>query len=367
MTKPVITALDLFSGAGGFSEGLRQAGVEVLGAVDRWEPAVRTYAANFRHPILQADIAEMSAASVLKGLGLPARTRVDLVVGGPPCQGFSIQRIGDDFDERNNLVLEYGRLVRELKPRQFLMENVPGLLGTRGARLAHNFQAQMSRAGYDILVSRVNAADYGVPQVRPRVVFAGWLREEVSPFVFPKPTHTPSRYRTALDAIRDLPSPPADFSAAPNDPIHRRMRLSPKNQERIEMIPPGGGFEDLPREMRVDCHKAGAAKIGHRNVYGRLAPDRPAVVITARFDSFTRGKFGHPVEPRNITLREGARLQTFPDSFQFFGTQEEIAALIGNAVPPLLAAVMGRAAAVHLGGLRRKGSKTGRSQLSMFP
>lgn len=107
-------------------------------------------------------------------------------------------------------------------------------------------------------------------------------------------------------------------------------------------------MEDLPVELRVDCHKDGAAKIGHRNVYGRLAADRPAGTITARFDSFTRGKFAHPREDRNITLREGARLQSFPDSFSFAGNQEEIAAQIGNAVPPKLAEALGKAAAVAL-------------------
>jgi DNA (cytosine-5)-methyltransferase 1 len=103
-------------------------------------------------------------------------------------------------------------------------------------------------------------------------------------------------------------------------------------------------MQDLPNDLKVDCHKVGADKIGHRYVYGRLAPDRPAATITARFDSFTRGKFGHPSQPRNITLREGARLQSFPDSFAFLGTQEEIAAQIGNAVPPLVASALARAA-----------------------
>lgn len=124
--------------------------------------------------------------------------------------------------------------------------------------------------------------------------------------------------------------------------------MSALNIKRLQHIPPGGGFEDLPVELRVDCHKQGAAKIGHRNVYGRLSPNQPASTITARFDSFTRGRFGHPTKLRNITLREGARLQGFSDSHRFVGTQEEIAALIGNAVPPPLAYVMGRAAFDYL-------------------
>ena len=121
------------------------------------------------------------------------------------------------------------------------------------------------------------------------------------------------------------------------------MRLSARNLERLKHIPPGGGFESIPIDLRVDCHKSGAARIGHRYVYGRLAPDRPAATITAHFDSFTRGRFAHPWEDRNISLREGARLQAFPDDYVFVGTQEEVAAQIGNAIPPPLALSLGAA------------------------
>src|SRR6185436_18146634 len=129
---------------------------------------------------------------------------------------------------------------------------------------------------------------------------------------------------------------------------HRRTRLSALNLARLQHIPPGGGMEDLPIQLRADCHRDGPDKIGHRKVYGRLDPEAPAATITARFDSFTRGRFAHPFEDRNITLREGARLQTFPDTFAFKGTQEEIAALIGNSVPPRLAKEVGTALAAFL-------------------
>jgi DNA (cytosine-5)-methyltransferase 1 len=152
-----------------------------------------------------------------------------------------------------------------------------------------------------------------------------------------------------MDVIGDLPRPPlTKEAAAARDPLHWQMGLSALNLERLRLIPPGGGFEDLPVSMRVNCHKNGAAKIGHRYVYGRLSPDRSSSTITGRFDSFTRGKFAHPYEHRNITLREGARLQSFPDKFAFTGTQEEITALIGNAIPPLVASVIGAAIHQHL-------------------
>lgn len=257
-----------------------------------------------------------------------------------------MQRIGVDVDDRNVLVLEFARLIRELAPRMFLMENVPGLLGKRGRATASAFEQSASDAGYDFLVERVNAADFGVPQVRRRVLYVGWRRGERG-FTFPPARLEPASHRTVWDAIGRLPTP-APPGATSRDRLHQRSRLSPLNVERLKLIPPGGGFEDLPVNLRAECHKNGAERIGHRNVYGRLAADRPAGTITARFDSFTRGKFAHPFEHRNITLREGARLQTFPDSHRFSGSREEIAALIGNGVPPKLAEVVARAIARRL-------------------
>jgi DNA (cytosine-5)-methyltransferase 1 len=193
----------------------------------------------------------------------------------------------------------------------------------------------------------LNAFDYGVPQVRRRVFYCGWREGELPPFEFPE-AHPCGAHQTVWATIGDLPEPPADHTPHPADPLHRRTKLSPLNVERLRRIPAGGGMEDLPPEMRVDCHKDGPSRIGHRYVYGRLDPAKPSATITARFDSFTRGKFGHPFQDRSITLREGARLQTFPDSFRFTGGQEDIAALIGNAVPPVLGEVLGSAILDHL-------------------
>lgn len=341
-------AIDLFCGAGGLSLGLAEAGIAVVAAVDNWIPAVESYKLNFpSHQIVEADLSELDADRLLRVAGL-ARDSLDLLVGGPPCQGFSIQRIGPDVDARNNRLLTFGRLVSTLRPRMFLIENVPGLLGTRGRGLLATLQADIARAGYDFVADVLDAVDYGVPQRRRRVVICGWRRDSVPPFALPGPLVGPAQYRTVWDAIGDLPTPPIDYSPHPQDRLHRRMKISSLNEERIRLVPPGGGFEDLPVELRVGCHKNGADKIGHRFVYGRLHPHEPAATITARFDSFTRGKFAHPTEHRNISLREGARLQTFPDRHHFVGTQEEIAALIGNAVPPVLARVLGQALHQHL-------------------
>ncbi|MFY0524466.1 DNA cytosine methyltransferase [Archangium gephyra] len=368
-----LTVVDLFCGAGGFTLGLERAGFHVLCGVDSWNLAAETYARNFKHPIVCADISQMSAGELLRRADVEG-SPVDLVVGGPPCQGFSVQRIGSDDDARNSLVLEFVRMVRELRPRLFIMENVPGLVGKRGHALFESFLEAVDAAGFDAEAHLVNAADHGVPQVRRRVVVLGRRRADTAPFLLPGASFKEEEYRTVWDAIGDLPAPTAPDSALLPDPLHRQTRLSELNRQRLRHIPPGGGMEDLPVHLRVDCHKAGADRIGHRYVYGRLAPDRPASTITARFDSFTRGRFAHPFEDRNITLREGARLQTFPDGFLFAGNQEDVAAQIGNAVPPLLAEVLGRAAAACLAasplgesstGTRRK-SAHGSRQMLLF-
>lgn len=341
------TALDLFCGAGGLSAGLATTGFNLVGAVDAWPVAVETYRRNFKHPVVCADLGLLSGGELREMLGLGA-LRPDLVAGGPPCQGFSVQRIGADRDIRNQLVLEFARFVLDLRPRVFLMENVMGLLGSRGRLLAQRFEEMLVTGGYVVNHRRVNAAEYGVPQQRNRVFFYGWERLAFRRWRFPAAERTPAEFRTTWDAIGDLPSPSRDYSPSPTDALHRRTRMSPLNQQRLALIPPGGGFEDLPADLRANCHRNGAARIGHRGVYGRLAPDRPSATITARFDSFTRGRFAHPYEDRNITLREGARLQTFPDFFKFVGSQEEIAAQIGNAVPPLLASVLGKSLVEYL-------------------
>lgn len=337
------TAIDLFCGAGGFSVGLERAGFDVRLAVDSWRLATDTYATNFKHPVLCDDLSTMSGRELLRH-ARAKKGEIDLVVGGPPCQGFSIQRIGPDQDARNSLVLEYARLLGEIAPRLFVMENVPGLTGKRGSELFQAFLDAVDEAGYETEAHVVNAADYGAPQLRKRVVVLGWRYSDSGPFMLPAPKCSPEAYATVQDAIGNLPPPPPPEKLNPHDPLHRQTRLSELNRERLRHIPPGGGMENLPVHLRVACHKVGADKIGHRYVYGRLAADRPAATITARFDSFTRGKFAHPVEDRNITLREGARLQTFPDTFQFKGNQEEIACQIGNAVPPILAEALGRSA-----------------------
>lgn len=333
------TAIDLFCGAGGLSLGLQSAGFNIVGAFDAWEPAVRSYRQNFRHhPCFLEDVATLTSER-LGQLGLPSE--VDLVAGGPPCQGFSIQRIGADEDARNDLVLDFVRVAAAMRSKVFLMENVTGLLGARGRDVLSRFEEIAQRFGYEVKTKVLNAADFGLPQLRKRVFVIG-IRHDVSgDFVFPEPNVL--RHQTVAEALAGLPPPAEERCTLPADPLHIVTPLSPLNRRRIQAVPPGGGFEDLPLELRSNCHRAGAERIGHRAVYGRLHPDKPAGTITAMFDSFTRGRFGHPFEHRNLTLREGARLQGFPDDYAFAGSKREMTKQIGNAIPPPLAKAVGLA------------------------
>lgn len=336
--KPV--AIDIFAGAGGLSLGLQRARFQLGAALDNDPVAVRTYENNLGHHIRCAGIEGVSGDELLRAAGVETGG-LELLAGGPPCQGFSVQRRGDRSDPRNGLVLEFVRLVEETRPRFFLMENVGGLLSRHGRPFLDEFENRAKSLGYEIHTKLLNAADYGVPQQRMRAFLVGESVADGLTFQFPEAQVT--KWRTVRDAIADLPSPPADGRPHMEVQNHfREARLSPLNIERIKHVRQGGGREQIPERLQLDCHRKGN---GHRHmdVYGRLAWNEPSVTLTARFDSFTRGRFGHPVEHRSLTIREGARIQTFPDNFVFSGNRGEQARQVGNAVPPLLAEVLGRA------------------------
>ena len=324
--------IDCFCGAGGLSLGFEKAGFEVLYAFDLDEASINTYKHNSQYHHGQAfvrDIYNVSKKSIEEDLGHELG-EIEVVIGGPPCQGFSVQRRGDDNDPRNSLVLEYIRMIIDINPRFFVMENVGGLLSPRGIPYLTQLTEKLCEASYTIQRQTLNASDFGVPQSRKRVFIVGErMNGGAQKFEFPKPTSKPEK--TVRNAIFDL------MNKYENDiPNHKSDKLSAVNLQRIQAIKEGEGRDSLPEALQLECHKKNT---GHRHLdtYGRMAWDKPSPTITARFDSFSRGRFGHPVLDRTITLREGARLQTFPDDFEFLGTKVEVARQIGNAVPPVLA------------------------------
>lgn len=335
------TCIDSFCGAGGLGLGLQRAGFDILLSFDIDPKCIDTIKKNkkyFNHPAETADIADMLGGALLRKCNLK-RGELFLLAGGPPCQGFSIQRRGDDVDARNDLVLKYGQLINELFPRYFVMENVTGLAGKRGKTILQQLIEDVESIGYTVHVNLLDAQDYGVPQRRKRYIVVGERNDMGVHYEYPPSTN---KRRTVRDVIGKLPLPPEDGTDHPHISLHRRDRLSKLNLQRIQAIKEGQGRDDLPEALRADCHKVDSSVIGFRSVYGRMAWDDVAPTITARFDSFTRGQFGHPVQDRSISLREGALLQTFPMDFSFTGNKVDIARQIGNAVPPLMAEAIGK-------------------------
>jgi len=332
------TCVDLFCGAGGLSLGLRRAGFAVRAAVDNDPASVATYARNLGDHAVVADVAALTAADVLALAGLD-RGALDLLAAGPPCQGFSKQKRGAHLgDGRNALVLEFLRLVAELRPRAFLLENVSQLAQARGRHLVREF----GRLDYELTGHFYVAADYGVAQSRERFVMVGLQRSEPGRFRPPRAT-TPA-WPTVGAAIGDLPEPPADYTDHPGYPNHQAARVTAINVERFSHVPQGGGWQDIPPGLRLPCHRTVDVKRGGwPDVYGRLRWHGQCPTITGGFDSFTRGRYGHPLHDRPLTPREAARLQGFPDDFVFTGTRYDVRHQIGNAVPVPLAAAIGAA------------------------
>lgn len=338
--------IDCFCGAGGLSIGFENVGFNVIYAFDLDEKAIETYKHNpkYHHgPAFVRDIYKVNKKSIEEDIGHVIGD-IDVVIGGPPCQGFSVQRRGNDKDPRNNLVLEYIRLLLEIKPKLFVMENVGGLLSPRGLPYYEHLLKQMGDAGYIIQKRKLTASDFGVPQIRKRVFIVGERTNDGSQrFGFPEPTGEPPK--TVRDAIEDL------MDKTEGDiPNHKADKLSDLNLKRIRAVKEGQGRDSLPEDLKLVTQKRNTTH-RHLDTYGRMSWDQPGPTITARFDSFSRGRFGHPELDRTITLREGARIQTFPDDFEFLGTKVEVAKQIGNAVPPLLAQKVAEKVKECLGGV----------------
>ncbi len=342
-----LTSIESFCGAGGMATGLIQAGYDIRLAFDKDEAAIKTYRHNIGEHGHVMDAFKVTGAELLKKAGL-LEGELDLFSGGPPCQGFSKQRRGAHLldDPRNGLVLEFARLVHEMSPRAFLFENVEIVGQKRGRDLVAELVRKLD--GYEVHQFRVSAEEFGLAQTRGRFLMIGFRRDvRASVPMLPRTAYR----QTVRDAIGDLPPPPADGREHPTIANHIQCRITPENLARIKAVPQGGGWQDIPWELRLDCHKVEKPMTGGwPDVYGRLSWDGQCPTLTAGFDSFSRGRYAHPEQHRSITLREGARLQGFGDHFRFFGTRHDVRYQIGNAVPPPLARAAGQAIRISLSG-----------------
>lgn len=323
MLKPI--AIDLFSGCGGLTLGLKQAGFRIVGAVDNDNLSVATYKAN--HPevfVWEKDISELSTLTVKRKLGIRKR-KLDLLAGCPPCQGFSTMRTLNGsrviIDPRNDLIEKFYRFVKDFMPKAVMLENVPGLAADNRFKIFYDRLESLGYKGnYDVL----NAANYGVPQRRRRLIYlAGYKRKiEFAPKA--------KKQKTVKEAIANLP--PAGTSG---DPIHDlQEKRTPRILQLIKKIPKDGGSRtDLPETEQLECHKKCS---GFKDVYGRMAWEGVAPTLTSGCFNPSKGRFLHPEEDRAITMREAALLQGFPKNYRFpiIKSKSDIALLIGNSLPP---------------------------------
>jgi DNA (cytosine-5)-methyltransferase 1 len=347
-----LTLIDLFAGCGGISEGFSQAGYDIVSAVEFDQQIANTLQKNhINTKIIVDDICNISSTNLVEN-----HKTIDVIAGGPPCQGFSMagRRIRGSGaflnDPRNNLFKEFYRVVSEIKPKIFIMENVPGILNINNGEVKHNILKLFKSVGYKTSYKVLLASEYGVPQLRKRAYFIGNNFGIDSEELFPPKTHgTDLKDCISIeDAIFDLPfinegegKYKSTYDKIAKSNYQKQMRGSnidlynhisskhdPKTLSIMKMIKEGKGMRDLPSKYRT--------KSVHSGAYGRMLRTKPAYTITTRFDTPPVGRVTHPILNRSITAREAARIQSFPDRFIFYGSKTSIGKQIGNAVPPLL-------------------------------
>ena len=321
------TAIDLFCGCGGVTAGLKAARFRVIAAVDNDPIACRTYRAN--HPsvrLMERDITQIDPRRIREGL--LRHGTLDLLIVCAPCQPFSSHQRSVAEDDRINLMLQAIRFANALQPRLILFENVPGLEGPRFKKLRDSLVTGLKDQGYHFgMIKQLDAADFGVPQRRLRCIMLASKDHTFPELPRSSVEGMQATVRTAIGDLKPLRSGEAD----PNDELHFARDHRSVALERLKHIPRDGGSRDsLPYELQLQCHKGHK---GHPDVYGRMAWDAVAPTLTTGCTDLTRGRFGHPRDDRAVTLREAARLQTFPDEYRFLGSSKEIATQIGNAVP----------------------------------
>lgn len=336
-------SLDLFCGIGGLALGMERAGFSCVGGVDCWKDAKATFEHNLAHlRCMVSDLTETTPSQIEEFFGVSVND-IDVIAGGPPCQGFSTVGKRDEFDPRNSLWRHYRSLVASIRPAYVVIENVEGMLIVRGGELAREVIASFGHIGYQMKCKLLRAADFGVPQLRKRTIFFGWLDGLVEP-EFPRKLSSP--IVTVRDGIFDLPAlePGQKISEYDKQPSteyqkerrkketaltnHEAANHPPGLVEVLKHIPDGGNRRSIPSHLQP--------KSGFHNSYARLASDKPAVAVTSNMRKPSSARATHPIQNRGLTVREGLRLQSFDDDFLVLGTRTSQYTQVGNAVPPLL-------------------------------
>lgn len=343
-----LNAIDLFAGCGGLSKGFMDAGFDIIVGVDNDQAALNTFEKNHNGAVaMNADLSKQETFDEIKRIA--GDKEIDVIVAGPPCQGFSLSGPRNFDDERNKLYLAVIEMVRQFQPKGFIIENVPGMATLYDGQIKDEILRRFKGMGYNIECKILCAADYGVPQMRKRLIFMG-IRNDIGVPKFPEPIFTPETYRTCREAISDLPSRVEELgeeiSRYSQEPLTEYQKLMRKNstllfnhvatnhtqmvKDTIALVPEGGNYKDLPPGWG-ESRKFNEA-------WTRYHGDKPSKTI----DTGHRNHF-HYEYNRVPTIRENARLQSFPDDFVFTGTRTQQNRQVGNAVPPLLGQALGTA------------------------
>ncbi|MFZ4536379.1 DNA cytosine methyltransferase [Propionivibrio sp.] len=385
-----LSTIDLFCGAGGITQGFHQAGYNCLYANDRMSEAIDTFRHN--HPTTRAEcksIEEVNAATLRHSLGVQQGS-LDVLVGGPPCQGFSINAPSRFLnDPRNSLFKHYARFVEEFAPKAFVFENVPGLLSMADGAVFDKILQVFNELGYQLSVKILFGPHYGIPQERWRLILLGSMTGEIN---HPLPTHFAkgrANFRgggsltmqigaaeakrlapsvTVGEAIRDLPrlnmgegAEEVGYTIDANSRYALRLRnpdgvtfnhvaakLSKQNIERMQHVPPGGSWRDIPHHL-LPLGMQQARKSDHTKRYGRLSFDGLSGTVLTKCDPHW-GTVFLPDQDRTLSVREAARLQSFPDHYRFLGSRVSQYVQVGNAVPVLMAKSIAKSVREHLEG-----------------
>lgn len=337
----MLNTIDLFAGCGGLSKGFLDAGYNVILGVDNNEPALKTFSLNHNNAkILNADLSKAETFDSIKELA--NHKKIDVIIAGPPCQGFSLTGSRNFDDDRNKLYLAVIKAVKEFSPKVFVIENVTGMATLYNGEIKDEILKRFKHLGYNVECKIMCSADYGVPQIRKRLIFVG-IRKELGVFEFPKPILDPKHYVTCRETLDDLPSREHEFgkeidtySSVPRTEYQKLMRKScnvlnnhvathhtQMVKDVIAQVPEGGNYKDLPSGVG-ESRKFNEA-------WTRYDGNKPSRTI----DTGHRNHF-HYEYNRVPTVRENARLQSFTDDFVFVGTRTQQYRQVGNAVPPLL-------------------------------
>jgi len=344
---PRIEVVDLFCGIGGLSYGMKTAGFKILAGFDLDYTCQYAYETNTGGKFIYKDITTVTAEDILPRYSKGA---IRVLAGCAPCQPFSSYAFKNKEKDPNkyDLLYEFGRLVREVRPDIVTMENVPAIRKFKLKPVLPDFISSLEKEGYHVWCDVVYCPDFGIPQTRKRLVLIASKLGEVEPLVA---THDKGNYVAVRDTIGNLP-PLNAGQIDSKDPLHRCSALSEINLRRIRATPEGGGWKSWPKELILECHKKEGGK-SFGSVYGRMKWDEPSPTMTTQCTGLGNGRFGHPSQDRAISAREAALLQTFPPDYKFFKDEKSISLTIasryiGNAVPPKLGEIIALSITKHL-------------------